>query len=114
MTPTDVLRAGWRALRRGRWGEDCPAGAPVPEAERCAALDCDSVRLTTLELRRPAIVTCLEEPGSAVSARLAAMGVLPGVRLTLVQRSPAYVFRIGYGEFAVDAELAKRIRVRPD
>jgi hypothetical protein len=37
---------------------------------------------------------------------------LPGVALVLVQRSPAFAFRMGHAEFAVDAELAGHIRVR--
>jgi DtxR family Mn-dependent transcriptional regulator len=41
-----------------------------------------------------------------------ALGVLPGAELTLVQRYPAFVVRIGHAEFALDAELAGRIQVR--
>src|SRR5581483_2416419 len=44
--------------------------------------------------------------------RLVAMGILPGAELELLQRFPAFVFRIGCAEFAVDAALAERIRVR--
>ena len=42
----------------------------------------------------------------------AAMGVLPGTRLRLLQRYPAFVFRIGYAEFAVDEALGSRIGVK--
>jgi len=94
-----------------RWGEECPAGAPVPEAARCAALDCNSVRLTTVREGTRGRVTCLEEPGGAAARKLSGMGVLPGVELELLQRHPAFVFRLGYSEFAVDAELAAHIRV---
>jgi len=37
---------------------------------------------------------------------------LPGVTVLLLQRSPAFMFRLGHGVLAVDAELAGRIRVR--
>jgi DtxR family Mn-dependent transcriptional regulator len=84
----------------------------VPAAARCAAFDCDSVRLTALAEGERGRVTCLEEPGSRPTAKLAALGVLPGAELTVLQRFPAFVFRIGYSELAVDAELAGRIRVR--
>jgi hypothetical protein len=40
------------------------------------------------------------------------MGVPPGVELVLLQRMPAFVFRMGHAEFAVDAELAGHVRVR--
>lgn len=112
MSPADWIRAGLRALRVRAWGEACPGGRPVPEKDRCAALDCDSVRLSTLAVGESGTVSCLENPGSGPTARLAAMGVLPGVHLVLVQRYPGFVFRIGHSELAVDEELARRIRVR--
>ncbi len=109
MSPVEWLR---RRLSPRAWSADCPAGMPVPGAERCAGVDCDSVRLTHLVEGAVARVTCLEDPGGTAARKLAAIGVLPGVGLVLVQRSPAFVFRIGHAEFAVDAELADRIRVR--
>lgn len=112
MAPREWIRTGLRALRRSAWGEECPDGTPVPQRERCAAVDCDSVRLTCLMPGESGTVSCLEDPGSAPTARLAAMGVLPGARLVLLQRYPAFVLRIGHSELAVDAELARRIRVR--
>ncbi|MBI2403138.1 MAG: FeoA domain-containing protein, partial [Gemmatimonadetes bacterium] len=42
---------------------------------------------------------------------LVALGVLPGVEVTLLQRYPAFVMRIGHAEFAVDDELARRVHV---
>jgi Fe2+ transport system protein FeoA len=106
MTPVEWLRR--------RWGAECPDGTPVPSFERCSGLDCDSVRLSTLAEGQGARVTCLEDPGGAAGRKLAALGVLPGVAIVLVQRSPAFVFRMGHAEFAVDAGLAGHIRVRRD
>jgi Fe2+ transport system protein FeoA len=100
------------AWLRRRWGAECPDGTPVPTVERCTGLDCDSVRLSSLAEGQAARVTCLEDPGGGAGRKLAALGVLPGVAVTLVQRSPAFVFRIGHAEFAVDAELAGHVRVR--
>jgi len=94
------------------WGADCPAHQPVPEPHRCAASDCDSVPLATLAENERARVTCLDEADLGALRKLAAMGVLPGAEVTLIQRSPVFVFRLGYAEFAVDAELAARVRVR--
>ena len=42
------------------------------------------------------------------------LGVLPGVRLRVVQRSPAWVLRMGRTEIALDDALASRIRVLTD
>jgi Fe2+ transport system protein FeoA len=97
---------------RRRWDADCPAGVAVPVAERCAAVDCASVPLTTLREGEWGRVTCLEDPGSAEARKLAGLGILPGSHLVLLQRSPAFVLRTGHTEFALDAALASRIRVR--
>lgn len=110
MARAEWLRAGWRALRRGGWGAGCPEGRPVPDEGGCA--DCDSVRLSELRPGESAIVSCLEDPGSRPTAKLLAIGALPGARVLLLQRYPAFVFRMGRSEFALDAELAGRIRVR--
>jgi Fe2+ transport system protein FeoA len=104
MTPVEWLRR--------RWGAECPDGTPVPAAERCAAVDCDSVCLTTLAEGDRARVTCLIDPGGSPARKLAALGILPGVAVVLVQRSPAFVFQIGNAEFAIDRGLAAHIRVR--
>jgi Fe2+ transport system protein FeoA len=103
------------SLKRSlRWSESCPAGPPVPEPHRCAALHCNSIDLTRMPVGEHARVTCLDTAHGHVAAKLASMGILPGARLRLVRRSPAYVFRIDYAEFAVDRELAAHIRVEPD
>jgi DtxR family Mn-dependent transcriptional regulator len=70
------------------------------------------VRLTTLLEGARGRVSGLEDPGGRPAGKLAALGVLPGVELELIQRYPAFVFRIGYAEFAVDRELAERIHIR--
>ncbi|MEX0891757.1 MAG: FeoA family protein [Gemmatimonadota bacterium] len=94
------------------WGEACPAGEPVPTIDHCAAAACGTVHLTALRPGERATVSCLEEPGSTASCKLAGMGVLPGVEVMLVQRYPAFVFRVGFAELAVDHDLAGHIRVR--
>ncbi len=113
MSPTDALRALWRQSRTwagatARPG-DCPVGIPVPEGGRCD--DCDSTPLTALATGEEATVSCLEAEGAAV-AKLAALGILPGTRVRLVQRYPAFVFRLGYAEVAIDSALASLVRVR--
>lgn len=44
--------------------------------------------------------------------KLMAMGVLPGIAISLIQKFPSYVFQIGHSQFAVDKELAECIFVR--
>jgi DtxR family transcriptional regulator, Mn-dependent transcriptional regulator len=110
----DVATRLWDRLRtstRTPWGETCRAGAPVPEAHRCAALHCASVALLELAEGRRGVVSCLQEPESRHVARLAGLGILPGVEITLIQRYPAIVLRTGYAELALDDRMAGHIRV---
>ena len=43
--------------------------------------------------------------------KLSAMGILPGVRLQIVQKFPLPVFKIGFSRFAIDKKLATKIAV---
>ena len=69
------------------------------------------VPLTLLGEGARARVIRLDQPGTAGTAHLVALGVLPGAELTLLQRYPAFVVRVGHTEFAVDDQLARRIHV---
>lgn len=110
------LLRGRRRRRRQRrsWEGACAGGAPVPNDERCVDSDCESEPLTVLRPGETATVTCLQDPGSSRTFKLAALGILPGTRVLLLQRYPVFVLRMGYTEFALDAELAARVRIRPD
>lgn len=99
---------GWNF--RPDWKDNCAAGAPVPD-DACSGLDCDSMSLRDLHPGERGTVSCLQQPGEQAAWKLAAMGVLPGAELRLVQSYPAYVFRIGHAEFAVDEEMARHVRV---
>ena len=109
MNPVEWLRdLGARVPRA--WGRDCPRGSLVPAVGPCE--DCDALGLVELAENETARVSCLMDPGAAAAVRLASAGVLPGTVLTLVQRWPAFVLRIGYAELAIDRETASLIRVR--
>lgn len=112
MTPGEWVIRALRSLRGGDDDDPCLRGRRVPDPHRCARDGCDSVALPELEIEEEATVTCLEEPGARPSSKLASMGILPGVRVRLLQRYPAYVIRLGYTDFALDEALARRIRVR--
>lgn len=112
MSPWTVFERGIRSLRNRIYREDCLTGHRVREAEACNGMGCDSVSVTELDRGEEATVSCLDRPGSADGRKLAAMGVLPGSSLCLLQRFPTYVLRVGRGELAVDRSLAALIRVR--
>ena len=107
MTIVDRLKHTLKGV--AGWQDACDAGAPVPKEGSCA--DCGSVPLTTLGRGARGSVSCLEEPWTSDAAKLASLGILPGVRLRVVQRSPAWVLRMGRTEIALDDALASQIRV---
>ncbi|MFP4623205.1 MAG: FeoA family protein [Gemmatimonadota bacterium] len=113
MMIVERLKDTFRGVTAG-WKESCEAGPPVPEVDGCHGVHCHSVRVTDLPRGGRASVSCLEEPWTAASAKLAGLGILPGVRLRVVQRSPAWVLKVGRTELALDTELAHRIRVVPE
>jgi DtxR family Mn-dependent transcriptional regulator len=41
-----------------------------------------------------------------------AMGALPGISVTMMQKFPSYVFKIGQSQFAIDKEMAQGIYIR--
>jgi Fe2+ transport system protein FeoA len=59
-------------------------------------------------------VACLDAHQPAALRKLMALGVLPGNPIRLLRRSPAFVFQVGYSQFAVDESVAGAIYVRVD
>jgi len=56
-------------------------------------------------------VVAVEAPDQAGYRRLFALGLVPGARVTLLQRFPTYVFTVGRTTIAVDAEMARGVGV---
>jgi DtxR family Mn-dependent transcriptional regulator len=40
-----------------------------------------------------------------------AMGALPGISVTMMQKFPSYAFQIGQSQFAIDQQMAEGIYV---
>lgn len=57
------------------------------------------------------VVTGLTQNGDSQITKLTAMGILPGVRLQIMQKKPLPVFKIGFSRFAIDEKLATLIQV---
>lgn len=114
MNPVRWLADRIPPFRRDGGESDCLEGRQAPSWHECSRSGCESVRLSDVDPGVEAVVTCLEEPGEPRGRKLASLGLLPGVRLELLQRRPAYVVRIGYAELAIDHALASGVRVRAD
>lgn len=94
----------------------CPHGHPIP-AGRC----CETLSREVAPLVRP--VSELQPGQSGEIAfltpsfhrrldRLSSFGILPGSRLSLHQKTPSFVVRVGETELALEAEVAREIFVR--
>lgn len=68
------------------------------------------VPLKLLQEKERGIITgFLTQPSE--TAKLAALGLLPGLTITLLQRYPSYVVAVGETQYAVDTALASQIQV---
>ena len=71
------------------------------------------IPLTLADLRagESARIACIECEHAARCDRLIAYGLSAGRRITLIQRSPAFVIRVDETELALDAEIANCIQI---
>lgn len=71
------------------------------------------VRLSKLELGQRARVSFLTPSFHKRFDRLAAFGINPGAEVSVHQRKPAFVVRLGETELALDTVIAREIFVKP-
>ncbi|MFH1644999.1 MAG: metal-dependent transcriptional regulator [Candidatus Omnitrophota bacterium] len=94
----------------------CPHGTPIPAGPCCrkkkGAPKIAVTSLDSLKKNQKAKVAYLHTHDKKLLDKLMAMGVLPGMDVTVTQRFPSFVFSIGKSQFAVDKELASAIYVR--
>jgi DtxR family Mn-dependent transcriptional regulator len=94
----------------------CPHGRPIPEGECCRKAEKEispvvfplSDAVSGDELRVAYISTHRHDR----LHRLSSLGLLPGAILTLHQRKPSLVVKIGETQLALDPEVARDIYVR--
>ncbi|NLY55124.1 MAG: ferrous iron transport protein A [Firmicutes bacterium] len=71
----------------------------------------DQFPLTRLAPGTTARIAGIRSTNGTLINKLAALGVLPGLPLTLIQTYPAYLVQIGQTELALDRETARCIEV---
>lgn len=93
--------------------DTCPHGKTIPAGDCCLEAkqsgDLGVVPLTELRSGEEGRIAYIQTEDNKKMQKLVAMGVLPGNSIRLMQSSPSYIFRVGYSEFAVDAEMAREI-----
>lgn len=65
----------------------------------------------SLKKGEQANVVCLASASSSLRNTLAVFGLIPGSEITLIQRYPSCVVRIGETELALDSDIARKIMV---
>ena len=94
----------------------CPHGRPIPRGECCRRMQESAERLIAplcdLQPGQQGHIAYIQMNSPRRLQKLMAMGVLPGVSITLLRRSPSFVFEAGYSQFAVDEDIASEIYVR--
>ena len=68
--------------------------------------------MTKLNVNQKGKVTRIHTQDHKKLKKIMAMGVLPGMTVTLIQKFPSYVFQVGQSQFGVDKELASCIHIK--
>ena len=86
----------------------------IPRFLRGRRLDGSGPRpLTKLRAGESGIIVRIASTLPERLVKLSSLGVMPGVRVTLVQRNPAVVLQISETTIALDGEVADDILVEP-
>jgi Fe2+ transport system protein FeoA len=67
--------------------------------------------LAKLRAGQRGTIVSIQSKDAHTMHKLMALGVLPGMRVTVQQTDPGILFRIGHTQVAIDAELAQEIIV---
>lgn len=93
----------------------CPHGRPIPPGKCCKQKKRrqESLVMPLSELRKGqrGKIAYIHTNERAMLRKIMAMGALPGLSISLVQRFPSYVFQIGESQFAIDKNMAEQIQV---
>lgn len=94
----------------------CPHGKPIPEGD-CCKDDSRKLRkmvlpLSECEEKEKAKIAYIMTDKEKIINKLTAIGVLPGLTIQLLKKTPTFLFKIGESQFAIDRSLAEKIHVR--
>jgi Fe2+ transport system protein FeoA len=103
----DESKSGMVRVLRRLW-----PSAGEPQVDRVPPRE-DAVPLTHVGPGTPVEVQELAQMPASRASRLTAFGVTPGTIVTLAQRRPVPVVRIGETELALSDEIVEQIHVRP-
>jgi DtxR family Mn-dependent transcriptional regulator len=94
----------------------CPHGKKIPPGRCCKASRRQVmpivIPLTELPVSSDAKIVFITTPHHRRFGRLVNLGVVPGGKITLLQKKPSYLMKIGSTEVAIDSDIASEIYVR--
>lgn len=94
----------------------CPHGKPIPPGPCCGVYEgkgaAEVVRLKDVPVGASGRIVFITTSAQDRLARLAALGIVPGRDVRLVQKTPSVVFEAGQTTVAVDPEIAEQIVIQ--
>jgi len=94
----------------------CPHGKPIPRGRCCETLAREMVplvsRLLDLGVGETARIVYITPQSRRSLDRIATLGIVPGARVGLKQKSPALVLEVGQTLVALDREIGSEIYIR--
>lgn len=70
--------------------------------------------IADLDVGQSAVIESVDAAAEGTRRRLLSLGLVPGERVTVEQRFPAYVVRVGWTRIALDHETAAVVLVSKD
>ncbi len=68
--------------------------------------------LDYLGTKTQGVIAAIRNKDEKIVKKLLAMGVHTGMQITLEQKFPAYIIRVGRSRIAIDKDIANSIKVR--
>jgi DtxR family Mn-dependent transcriptional regulator len=94
----------------------CPHGTPIPLGPCCeksqSVIEAIVSPLTSFPVGQKGHVAYIVTTNHPYLHKVLAMGVVPGAEISLHQKIPSYVIRVGETQIALDKEVAGQIYVR--
>lgn len=94
----------------------CPHGKTIPPGLCCKKAVKEVARavcpLKDMEPDYQGTIAYLATNDKGRLHKLIAMGILPGLKIRMIQKFPSFVFQIGQSQFAIDQQMAEGIYVR--
>ncbi len=94
----------------------CPHGRSIPRGECCNRIRTEIrplvMRLTEASLGTTVRIVFMTPKSKKRLEKLSALGIVPGSRLRILQRTPSYVLQIGQTTVAVDRDITDEIYVK--